>query len=399
MYPGAKFTNEIYSFDPLGRHHGASPAIFKEKNMKLRTLLSLAATALLSVSIAAMAQTPGAPTGKIHGHVTDPTGVPKGPGTIGLSTDLGHTMKYTFPVNATGDFTGDGIAPGSYSVIFRLPETPEGKFIDEIDNVKIAAGDDVKQDVDMSRQAYIDKMTPEQKKAVEEFKKKNAEIMKTNTVIKSLNADLAEARTANHDKKFDEAETLMLKDTAAKPDGELLWYELGIAQLGLKKYPDAGNDMQKTLDIAKADKKPIPELIGGAYAGIGEVAARSGKVDDAAAAFDEAAKANPPKAGFYYGNETIIFSQIGNTDAQGAAADKAIAADPKNPIPYYLKGQALIPKATVDPKTQKIVLPPGCADAYEKYLDLAPDGQFANDVKSILAQSNEKIETKYKAKK
>ena len=91
----------------------------------------------------------------------------------------------------------------------------------------------------MSRQAYIDKMTPEQKKAVEEFKKKNAEIMKTNTVIKSLNSDLAAARTANHDKKFDEAEALMLKDTAAKPDGELLWYELAIAQLGLKKYPDA----------------------------------------------------------------------------------------------------------------------------------------------------------------
>ena len=56
--------------------------------MKLRTLLSLAATTLLSVSIAGMAQTPATPTGKIHGHVTDPTGVPKGPGTIGLSTDM-----------------------------------------------------------------------------------------------------------------------------------------------------------------------------------------------------------------------------------------------------------------------------------------------------------------------
>ena len=95
----------------------------------------------------------------------------------------------------------------------------------------------------------------------------------------------------------------------------------------------------------------------------------------------------------------VIFSQVGNMDAQGTAADKAIAADPKNPLPYYLKGQALISKATVDSKTQKIVLPPGCADAYQKYLDLAPDGQFANDVKGILAQSQATIETKYKAKK
>jgi tetratricopeptide (TPR) repeat protein len=367
--------------------------------MKLRTYLSLAATALLSVSIAGMAQTPAPPTGKIHGHVTDPTGVPKGPGTIGLSTDLGHTMKYTFPVSATGDFSGDGIAPGTYSVIFRLPETPEGKFVDEIDNVKIVASEDVKQDVDMSRQAYIDKMTPEQKKQVEEFKKKNADIMKTNGVIKTLNADLADARAANHDKKYDQAETLMLKDTALKPDGELLWYELGIAQLGLKKYDDASNDMKKTLDLANADKKPIPELIGGAHAAIGEIFARTAKPDDAAAAYEEAVKANPPKTAFYYYNEAVVFSQVGNTEAQGIAADKAITADPKNPIPYYLKGQALIPKATEDPKTHKIVLPPGCAEAYEKYLDLAPTGQFANDVKEILAQSNQTIESKYRVKK
>jgi tetratricopeptide (TPR) repeat protein len=365
--------------------------------MKLRTYLSLAAAALLAIAVAGFAQTP--PTGKIHGHVTDPTGIPKGPGTIGLSTDLGHTMKYTFPVNASGDYTGDGIAPGTYSVIFRLPETPEGKFVDEIDNVKITASEDVKQDVDMSRQAYLDKMTPEQKKQVEEFKKKNAEILKTNSVIKNLNADLAEARAANHDKKFDQAETLMLKDTGLKPDGELLWYELGVAQLGLKKYDDAATDMKKTLELAKADKKQIPDLIAGADAALGEIYARTNKIDDANAAYDEAAKANPPKAGFYYYNETVVYSQVGNTDAQGAAADKAISADPKNPIPYYLKGQALITKATVDPKTQMIVLPPGCAEAYEKYLDLAPEGQFANDVKSILATSNQKIESKYKAKK
>lgn len=365
--------------------------------MNLKTMISLAGAALLSLSIAGMAQTP--PTAKIHGHVTDPTGVPKGPGTIGLSQDMGHTFKYTFPVNASGDYTGDGIAPGTYSVIFRLPDTPEGKFVDEIDNVKIAASDDIKQDVDMSRQEYIDKMTPEQKKQVEEFKKKNAEILKGNAVIKNLNADLTAARAANHDKKYADAEALMLKDTAIKADGPLLWYELGVAQLGLKKYDDAANDMKKTLDLAQADKKPNPELIGGAYSSLGEIDARNNKPADAATAYDEAAKANPPKAGFYYFNETVVFQQVGNTDAQGAAADKAIAADPKNPIPYYLKGQALVTKATVDPKTQMIVLPPGCAEAYEKYLDLAPDGQFANDVKSILASSNQKIENKYKAKK
>jgi tetratricopeptide (TPR) repeat protein len=379
--------------------------------MKLRSLLTLAGAVLLSASVAVMAQ--GPLTGKIHGRVTDPTGVPKTVGTISLSTDAGHTMKYTFPITASGDFTGDGIAPGTYSLILRLPDTAEGKFVDMIENVKIVAGEDLKQDDDLSRQDYIDKMTPDQKKQVEEFKKKNAEVMKTNQVIKNLNADLSDARTAIKDKKYDVAETLMLKDTGLKPDGELLWYELGNAQLGLKKWDDAVTSYKKAADISTASKKPSPELIAGCYAGIGEAEARNNKADDAAIQYDNAAKANPVKSFFYLSNEAVVFQNVGNADAQVAAADKAIAvaekanqADLKDPavaarvaLPYYLKGQGLAGKITVDAKTGAYILPPGCAEAYQKYLALAPTGQFAAESKAILDASQTKVENKFKAKK
>ena len=105
--------------------------------MKLRTLLSITAAVLLSASIAMAQEAPG----KIHGRVIDPTGIPKGAGTISLSTDGGHTYKYTFQISPSGDFTGDGIAPGNYSMIMRLPDTAEGKFVDMIENVKITAGE------------------------------------------------------------------------------------------------------------------------------------------------------------------------------------------------------------------------------------------------------------------
>jgi tetratricopeptide (TPR) repeat protein len=373
----------------------ARPSIYKEKNMKLKNLLSFAAAALLAVSMSVMAQ---AQTGKVHGHVTDPTGVPKGGGTVGLSTDAGHTFKYTFPVSASGEFTGDNIAPGSYSVVLRLPETPEGKFVDMIENVKIVDGQDTAQDIDMSRPAYLEKMTPDQRKQVEEFKKKNAEVVKGNQVIKNLNADLAEARQANKDKKYAEAETLMLKDTGLKPDGELLWYELGIAQLGEKKFDDATNSLKKAADLAAAAKKSNPELIAGAHSALAEVYARSNKPTDAATEYDTAAKLNPSKAGFYLANEAVVFQNVGNADAQAAAADKAIAADPKNPIPYYLKGQALAGKITVDAKGNYIV-PPGCAEAYQKYLELAPNGPYAPEVNAVLTETKTKVENKYKAKK
>jgi hypothetical protein len=365
----------------------------KEKIMKSKFLLSLGAAALLTAT-AAYAQE----TGKIHGRVIDPTGVPKTEGEVSLSSDEGKTLKYTFPVDASGNYKGEGIAPGTYTLVYRTPGMAPGKIADQIDGIKIEGGQDVTQDEDLSRQAYIDKLTPEQKKQVEEFKKKNGEALKANSVIKNLNADLNEAREDNKSKQFDKAEALMAKDTALKPDADLLWYELGIAQLGEKKYDDAAGSLKKAADLATANKKPNPDVIGGAHSLLGEAYAMTNKPQDATAEFDAAAKANPAKAGTYYVNEAIVFSKSGNGDAQAAAADKAIAADPNNAIAYYLKGQGLVAKMTVDAKGN-YQAPPGCLEAYQKYLELAPTGPYATEVKAVLDATHTQVQSKYKAKK
>ena len=105
--------------------------------------LSLPATAgLLAFAVAPIfAQAPAQPTGKIHGHITNPTGAPQTSGNISLSNDGGHTNKYTFPVNAQGDYSGEAVA-GKYTLIFRQPETPPDKMVDSIENVTVVAGQD-----------------------------------------------------------------------------------------------------------------------------------------------------------------------------------------------------------------------------------------------------------------
>jgi hypothetical protein len=90
---------------------------------------------------------------------------------------------------------------------------------------------------------------------------------------------------------------------------------------------------------------------------------------------------------------------MNNAEAQVAAADKAIQIDPNQSILYYLKGQGLIAKAEVDAKTGRYILPSGCAEAYQKYLELAPTGPYAAEVKGILEQAGEKIITSYTAGK
>lgn len=372
-----------------------------------------------------MAQTPEA-TGKIHGHVINPTGAPQSSGTVSL--DVGNKDKATFKVDSNGEFSGEAPA-GTYTVVFRQLDTPPDKEVDHIDNVKIVAGQTTEQDVDMTREAFIKTLPAEQQKQLEELRKHNAEAMKANEVIRHLNADLkavsddikaadgaraeatqelgagatkqavdakeAEIKAA----KYGDAESLMQKDTAAKPDASILWARLGQAQIGLKKYDDAITSFKKAIDLESASKKPNPEVQGLAQSGLGEAYARTGKVQDANTAYDEAAKVNPTQAGFYLRNEAVIFFQMGNADAQVAAADKALAADPNNALLYYLKGQGLVGKATIDPKTQRIVLPPDCAEAYQKYLELAPNGPYSADAKGILDQAGQKVSSSYKATK
>ena len=391
---------------------------------------------LLAIAVLpAIAQTPApanvAPTGKIHGRVTNPTGAPQGSGTISLND--GSKEVALFPVDAGGDFTGSA-PPGTYTLIYRAPDTPKDKQVDKLDNVKIVVGQDTAADVDMSREAYIKELDADTQKKLAEMKTHNAEALKANAVIKVLNADLKAVQGDIHDAdqarnaatqqlgasasrtdisakeqeikaaKYTDVVTLMSKDTEARPTESVLWAYLGQGQLGLKKYDEAETAFKKALEIESTAKKPRPEIQGLANSGLGEIYARNNKVDEAAAAYDAAVKIDPTKAGFYYKNEAVIYSQTNNLDAQAAAADKAIAANPNDPLPYYLKGQALIGKATMsepDPKTkaQHIILPPGCAEAYAKYLELDPSGPYSADVKGILDSAGQKISSSYKATK
>ena len=303
------------------------------------------------------------------------------------------------------------------------------KDADKFENIKIVVGQDTVADDDMSRKEYVDTLPEETRKQLADLKTHNAEALKANAVIKTLNADLKAAMADIHDAdtartaaaqqlgasasktdlaakeneiktaKYTDVVTLMDRDTQARPTESVLWAYLGQGQLGLKKYDDAEVSFKKAIDLDTASKKPRPEIQGLANSGLGEIYARNGKVPEAAAAYDAAVKADPTKASFYYKNEAVIYSQVGNTDAQAASAEKAIAANPNDPLPYYLKGQALITKATVDPKTQRIVLPEGCGEAYQKYLDLDPNGPYSADVKGILQSAGQKISSSYKATK
>ena len=236
--------------------------------------------------------------------------------------------------------------------------------------------------------------------------------------VDAANADLKSARAANQEKRYADAEALMLRDTGARPNMPYLWLELAQSQLGQKKYADAETSYKAALGGGgeAALKQPTApafytegkgtvahvsvsssappskgadthQIQGIAESGLGEVYIRLNRIPEAKEAFDKAAAAYPAQAAFYLRNETILFLQTGNAVEQVEAANKAIALDPTRGALYFFKGQGLAAQSTVDPKTQKLILPLGCADALQKYLDLEPAGQYAADAKGMLAAS------------
>jgi tetratricopeptide (TPR) repeat protein len=244
--------------------------------------------------------------------------------------------------------------------------------------------------------------------------------------ISDVNATIVAARAATKDTHYANAEALMLQVTSSRPELVVPWVELGLAQLGLKKYSEAeksfkmviGTDPSSPQDAHSAEvnqprtgadasdwvtathvsrdaashteqitKQRQPDVLGTAYASLGEIYIHEGKYVEAQSAFDKAARSNPAQEGAYRENEVILFYQAGDADAQLVAAEKAIAAAPTRAKPYFFKAQALVSKATIDPRTQKMVLPSGCSDAFRKYLQLEPNGQFAGDAQAILASA------------
>jgi tetratricopeptide (TPR) repeat protein len=376
--------------------------------------VALAQSARLMAQTPAPAPVPGGAT--IHGHVQNPAGMVIQNAEVRLTTEKNvnsstKKFEYTFPVDANGNYKGSDIKPANYvAAVFQ-----NNNAIDFMP-APIEAGQDKTIDFDMTRKEYIDKMSPADREALEEFKKKNAETQAANSKISNLNALLKSARADTASGNYDAAVKAMTDATTAKPDEPILWETLGDAQLGVAntaakaahdskttdaslpdKYGAAVTAYQKALSLNAALAKPNPEISAVANNQLGQALSKEGKTKEAADAYDAAAKADPTKAATYYFNEAATLFNASDMDDAAAAADRAITADPTKADAYYIKGQALIQKATVDPKTQKITAPADCVAAYQKYLELAPTGAHAEEVKGILQGIGEQVQSKYKA--
>lgn len=355
--------------------------------MKRQLFLSALALILGAVLIPAAA----AQNGQVKGKITDQTGKPVVNGTVELNgkNSGGH---YKLKTDKHGEYYSLGIRLDTYDFVIY---SPEGQKLWQLSGIPVKLGDDTVVNIDLQKEMakaqtqQEQQMTPEQKKALEEQQKESSK-------IKGLNAMLAQAAQQQEAGQFDAAVETLTQATAADPTRDLLWFKLADAErlAASKTTGDIAGQKEKYLKAVEDYKKAIAIKPNGAYYNnMGEAYVKAGDIPNAIAAYNQAAQIDPPGAGKYFFNEGAVLTNTGKVDDAIAAFDKSIQADPTKADSYYWKGVNMIGKATM--KGDKMVAPEGTAEAFNKYLELDPTGQFADPAKQMLASIGAKVETTF----
>lgn len=347
-------------------------------------------------------------TGSVKGVARDSEGKPIPEGTVEwLSMDTGR--KYTLKLNKKGEYFSLGISPGKYKVTLFAPD---GKQIFFMSGITVGL-DEVVQDIDLKKeqesQAKGVGLTPEQLKAQQEAQ---AKAQKENTTVKSLNEKLLAAKTASDGGDFETAINTLNEATQIDANRDLLWFKLGDAYRmsapkqtdpaeKQKRYQEAADSYKKAIDLKTANPDPKDAdanvKLAAYYNNLADALNKAGKIDDAVTNYNKAAQLDPAKAAQYQFNIGAVLTNAGKVDDAITAFDKVIATDPTKADAYYWKGVNMIGKATL--KGDKMVAPEGTAEAFNKYLELAPTGTYAQPAKDMLASIGAAVETGFNKKK
>ncbi|MGA2004581.1 MAG: carboxypeptidase regulatory-like domain-containing protein [Terriglobales bacterium] len=348
-------------------------------------------------------------TGTVRGVCKDAEGKPiVGATVLWVGVESGHT--YTLKTDKKGEYLQIGVVPGKYNLKLN---GADGKQIWSISNIPVGL-DETTQDIDLKKEqvkaAEEKGMTPEQAAAQAAQREKAA---KEGNTVKTLNEKIREAGAFSDAGDYDKAIASLNEANALDNTRDPIWAKLGDVYTSSakkqtdpdekkKRYDEAAVDFQKAIDLRKgsdqAQKDPQNSVIlANYYNNLANAYSKNNKVDDAIANYNLAAQLDAAHPAMYYFNEGAVLTNAGKADEAIAAFDKVIAADPTKAAAYYYKGINLIGKATL--KGDKMVAPDGTAEAFQKYIELDPNGPMAQTAKDMLAQIGATVETGFGTKK
>lgn len=360
---------------------------------------SVLGTAILVAALAlASAPRAAAQMGSISGQILDINGKPWVGLTVQATSEQG--AKQTAKTDNDGKYSIPNLRTGIYMVtITAFPPPNDKQPAYDVAKVKVESGGDA------PASANFKEIMAKQGAAAQEQVKKNEEAKVKFEGMKAHfsagNAILEQEKTAKADLQkapADQRDALKqkltdLSDQAAKeykaaqesagekdPNQHLLWAKLGEAYDTAGRNDEAAQAYQQAI-TAKPD---VP----GYYNNLGNVLARAGKIDEAKAAYTKSAELDPANAATAWRNFGI---SLYNANRLGDAVEplqKSAELDPKNSQTWYLLGASLVYKMTLKKVGDKEVpeFAPGTIEAYQKAIELDPNGTYGQQAKAGLEQ-------------
>ena len=336
--------------------------------------------------------------GTISGQILDINGKPWVGLTVQATSEQG--AKQTAKTDNDGKYSIPNLRSGIYMVTITAFPPPNDKQPPyDMAKVRVESGGEAKADANfkdiMAKQgAAAQEQVKKNEEAKAKFEGMKAHFTAGNAILeqeKAAKADLAKApadqRDALKQKLADLADQAAKEYKAAQesagekdPNLHLLWAKLGEAYDTAGRNEEAAQAYQQAI----AAKPDVP----GYYNNLGNVLAREGKIDEAKAAYTKSAELDPANAATAWRNFGI---SLYNANRLGDAVEplqKSAELDPKNPQTWYLLGASLVYKMTLKKVGDKEVpeFAPGTIEAYQKAIELDPNGTYGQQAKAGLEQ-------------
>jgi len=356
-------------------------------------LKSYALAALLLLGMAAwLAPRAAAQDGTLTGTVLDLEGKPWAD--FGVTAEGEQGAKQSVKTDANGKYTFN-LKPGTYKLSVMLPLQKDPYTAAQ---VKVGSGQN--NPIDLNFQELVGKKNPEYvaalKKQAEEGKKFSGMKVHFDKGVTLLDQERAAKAELNKATSTDQKDALKAKvsdlstqavtefQEAQKAAGEkdpnlhLFWARIGEAYDLAGRNDDAINAYQQAV-AAKPDNA-------GYYNNLGNVLARAGKIEEAKAAYTKSAELDPAQAALAWRNFGISLYSVGRMTEAVEPLQKATTIDPKNAQGWYLLGACLVASADYKQVGDKmeVTLKPGTVEAYQKAIELDPNGPYGAQAKQGL---------------